>query len=135
MNHDYADIRNKIDESPRWFDERAVPRYVDFAPAHLANIYASECVLMEIRCQACHRSFEVAMSYAPSDDIREPPRGPLSLRVPFLHYGDPPNVGCCAMGLSMNSEPQRVLQFWRTENWEWRRVPELEISIEADWAH
>ena len=29
-----------------------------------------------------------------------------------LHYGDPPNDGCCDAGPTMNSVPHRVIEYW-----------------------
>jgi hypothetical protein len=54
-----------------------------------------------------------------------------------IKYGDPPNVGCCAVGASMSSIPVRVLEFWRRQDLlasAWERVPQLEIDVVPDWA-
>lgn len=52
-----------------------------------------------------------------------------------LHYGDPPNVGCCAAGATMNSIPLYVIQFWKRGDLKWERVHGFEtFSIEPDWA-
>lgn len=133
MNHHYDDIRSRIDEEPRWWDEYAVPRYCDPAPRRVANIYAREVAFVGIECQSCGERFTVAFSYSPW-----PHREPLSERIDTLHYGDPPNVGCCAAGATMNSVPIRVLQFWRrgkpkVSDWVWERVPELEVDLTAPW--
>ncbi len=45
-----------------------------------------------------------------------------------VEYGDPPNVGCCEMGLATTSVTKRVLQFWRRADGDWERVPELEAT-------
>lgn len=153
MNHDYADIRDRIGEPPIWFDENAVPRYCEFAPADCANIYACEAVLAEVACQGCGDMFQVAftrMQYA---------NGGKSLKAAIadrsLYYGDPPNVGCCGSGPTMNSVPRRVLQYWHRHHQEcvrgdgprviipsrmveymtWRREPSLEVNITPDWAN
>jgi DNA-directed RNA polymerase subunit N (RpoN/RPB10) len=60
MLSNYEDILSRIAEPPRWFDEQGVPRYCDFAPHHIANIYADECALLAIACQSCGRPFIVA---------------------------------------------------------------------------
>lgn len=148
MNHDYSDIRSRIAAEPSWFDENAVPRYESFAPGNVADIYADEAILVEITCQGCGRKFEVAFSKGMlnRDDW------PLSRRITEknVHYGDPPNIGCCASGPTMNSEPRRVLQYWSRHHpeavdqethvvrdvaayMEWRRNPALEIDITPDW--
>ena len=61
MLQHYEDILSRIAEPPRWFDEQGVPRYWDFAPLRVANIYARECALLAIECQNCGRPFIVAL--------------------------------------------------------------------------
>jgi len=108
MRHDYADIRSLTREPPRWFDEYGVPRYVDFGPGKLANIYAKEGVLAEIQCQSCERIFLVSFSAATyrGDALS------AAIVANTLDYGDPPNVGCCPAGPCMCSVARRVLQYW-----------------------
>jgi len=136
MNCTYDDILALFDGAPKWWDEYAVPRFCDFAPDKVANIYADEVALAEVTCQGCHRPFPVAFSrhigyggarFAEAIPARE------------MHYGDPPNVGCCGVGATMNSEPRRVLEYW-SRNFadprafmKWHRDPSLEISIVPDW--
>jgi hypothetical protein len=133
VNHHYNDIRSRIAEEPLWFDEHAVPRYNPFSPNETANIYGDESCLLLIECQACSHEFQVCLS-----------RGSFMSDVPSLaslvesqqiHYGDPPNGGCCAAGPTMNSVPRRVLEFWRKSDdyLDWIRVPELEITVHAAW--
>lgn len=107
FNH-YADLIALTSEPPRWFDEHAVPRFVDFEPIKAANIYAQEVALVEIGCQSCGCSFNVAFSSGSRG------RGLLSVAIVenTLHYGDPPNMNCCPAGPTMNSEPRRVLEYW-----------------------
>lgn len=139
MNHHYADIRDKLGE-PQWWDEYAVPRYCDFGPRESANIYADHAVLLLIECQDCGTEFKVCMSGRkgyPAGDGYEGRKGlDDAVREDEIHYGDPPNSGCCAAGPTMNSVPRRVLEFWqRAENgWDWERVPDLEREIACDWA-
>lgn len=65
---------------------------------------------------------------------------PIEERIASLHYGDPPNVGCCPSGPSMNSVPREVLEVWTLERpdgvWpEWKRHPDLEgRDLTPDWA-
>lgn len=127
MHRHYIDILSRITEPPTWFDELAVPRFGAFAPAALADIYADECALMEIRCQACGQSFQVAMSTGSHEYAFGKPR--LSADVSGLHYGDPPNMQCCAPGPTMSSEPIRVLEFWTRDAFDWIRQPLLEGPI------
>lgn len=166
MHTAYSDILERIADQPIWWDENAVPRFVPFEPHRMANIYAVEAALVRVRCQGCSREFDVAVSQ-PSQNYRLPGEvfeGPPVLirhqiRSRLLHYGDPPNVGCCAAGASMNSVPQRVLEYWvkpyalgdgissiehdngrvsRTiralDVREWRREEALEVNIEPPWA-
>jgi len=138
MNADYEDIRSLIAAEPKWFDEHAVPRYCDFHPQQAADIYAREVCLLLVVCQCCRREFHVAMSWSLSNRSRDEPR--LSEQIPkdHIHYGDPPNVSCCASGPTMNSIPREVLQFWSRQTApylppEWQRVPELERKIDCGW--
>lgn len=124
MHQGYEDIRSRISEEPSWFDEHGVPRYGEFSTKALANIYWREAVLAEIRCQACHEKFLVSMSFAPFLS-RQTSSLEQDVRSGSLHYGDPPS-GCCGAGASMNSEMVRVIQFWKRDVIEEKRVSELE---------
>lgn len=133
MNNDYDDIRSRISEPPDWFDENAVPRYGAFHPRALSNIYADEAALLEITCQGCGERFHVALSSwafstSPGMEIHN------LIKSGDIHYGDPPNVGCCAAGPTMNSEPRRVLEYWkRGDITRWERDASLEIKLDVDW--
>lgn len=132
MNHYYQDILERIPEPPKWWDEHAVPRYCDFAPDQVANIYAREAVLLEIACQNCGKFFDVAMSW---DEMQGHLRGEPSLRFCIegktFHYGDPPNARCCPAGPTMNCLDIRVKQYWLKESgsFNWQRVAALEIEL------
>jgi len=134
MHNSYLDIVSRIAESPKWWDENAVPRYDVFVPNGVANIYAKSVALVEIACQSCGTTFPVAFSDA----------GPLwsalaegycnlatQIEEQTLHYGDPPNA-CCQIGATMNCEDIRVLEFWEKDSqaFEWVRKPELEITFD-----
>ncbi|MFL4470856.1 hypothetical protein ACERZ8_13540 [Tateyamaria armeniaca] len=103
-----------------WFDEAAVPRFEPFSPQQTANIYAYEAVLVRIECQGCQHPFDVAFtSTAASKPLPKVERADRSypllrdyIRAGQLHYGDPPNIECCAAGASMNSVPRQVLEYW-----------------------
>jgi len=143
MNCDYADIRSRIPEPPKWFDEHGVPRYCDFAPGEQANIYADEVVLALVTCQGCGHEFSVCfshtMSFAVAEAIRDgnDPHGVKSLadliRLRELHYGDPPNIQCCPSGPTMNSELRRVIEYWQLGGDDKRRLTALEVDISPDW--
>lgn len=132
MHHDYADIRNLIPMVPLWYDEHAVPRYRIFHPTHLANIYANEAVLAEIECQACGQRFKVAFARSSMDDYLSNPQPTLTTLIceQALGYGDPPNIGCCAAGPTMNSDMRRVLEYWTRRDLDWERDPALEITFD-----
>ena len=129
MRHHYGDILERIDEPPAWFDEQGVPRYGAFAPYELGNVYAREAALAEISCQDCGRPFTVAM------DDRYGAKGHGlcdRIRLGRLHYGDPPNVGCCDAGATMNSVMHRVLEYWSFDTelgFEWKRDPAYEGPV------
>ena len=130
MKHHYNDIRELLG-TPPWWDEVGVPRYCKFGPDETNCIYANEVVLFAITCQNCGHSFVVALSWHPLHDCHS-----LKERIEqnTLHYGDPPNIGCCASGATMNSIPKHIIQFWHKPEWDWKRVPELERAIVCEWA-
>ncbi len=135
MNNDYEDIRSRIAESPAWWDESGAPRYGLFEPRKASNIYAHECVLMRIECQACQHEFDVCLTWDTMAMAMKRPSLAEQVRAGTIHYGDPPNVRCCPSGPTMNSVPRRVCEFWehKAPEYEWKRVPELEVCIKADW--
>lgn len=139
MHHHYSDILSRIPEPPHWWDEHAVPRWGPFAPDATANIYADEVALVEIACQNCGTRFRVAFTDSRGGRMtRQIQRGgqvpELTLadviRSGQLHYGDPPNAGCCPAGPTMNCDDLRVLEYWRRPNWDWERDPSLELALE-----
>jgi hypothetical protein len=68
MFHHYEDIISRIAEPPRWYDEQGVPRYCDFAPNVIGNIYANECVLLEIECSGCDQIIIAALDESRNQD-------------------------------------------------------------------
>lgn len=132
MNNHYYDILCRIDQKPLWFDENAVPRYCGFSPDELANIYADECCLALIQCQNCRAQFRVAFSISFSERLTE--KLDLEDKViqraiesRSLHYGDPPNIQCCAAGPSMNSDMLAILEYWSEEDYTWKRNGVFEV--------
>jgi hypothetical protein len=129
MHGHYKDILDRIDEPPAWFDDDGVPRFGDFSPRHLGNIYAAEAALAEVSCQGCGRMFKVALT----DSFTSKGLG-LSdeIRLGRVHYGDPPNVNCCGAGSSMNSVMHRILEYWSRDyevSMDWRRDPTFEGQV------
>lgn len=133
MRHNYDDIRSRIAAAPLWWDEHAVPRYAPFDPSLVANIYAVEAALVEIECQACRHPFLVAFSIDRMQ-IAMGDAAETGMDVRTLHYGDPPNIGCCPAGPTMNSIPRRVVQFWTRPHLDWIRRPSEEVPIVCEWA-
>lgn len=127
MNNEYKDIRDRIPEPPKWWDEFAVPRYCDFHPREAANIYADEAALLLIECQACEREFHVCMSGRGAGE---------AIKDGSIHYGDPPNVECCYSGPTMNVRDVRVLEYWKRDAFgdrQWVRDADLEIELPRRW--
>lgn len=141
MHPSYDDITGRIAERPSWWQTGGVPRYGEFSPDRRESIYADEIALVEIACQGCDARFHVAFDRGVIDRLNGPSLAD-EIRSCTLHYGDPPNTGCCPAGPTMNSEPIAVLQYWSrndarhvgaggvvtdVENYmEWRRDPLLE---------
>lgn len=128
MNQSFDDIYSRIKEDPTWWDENGVPRYDEFHPSYISNIYANEVMLILIHCQSCCHPFRVAVHKSAFDHVHSD----RSLRdsIPDVGYGDPPNMGCCAAGPSMQSESIRVLEYWESDsNIEWVRRPEFEVDL------
>lgn len=112
----YSDIIEKAGK-PLWFDENGVSRYVEFHPNRCVMAGTQEVVLAEVMCQGCGTSFLVALSWR--DGKREiygqasPPADRLTKTDGnSLHYGDPPNIGCCAFGPTMTSDFHRIVEAW-----------------------
>ena len=137
MNHNYNDIRSRIPEPPKWWDENAVPRYDTFSPGQVSNIYANEAVLYRIACQSCGEKFLVSAAQGTMEGVMAAHSGhPYysladRIRADTLHYGDPPNIGCCPAGPTMNCEDIRVVEYWYREGVSgWQRDASLEITLE-----
>ena len=136
MYTSYDDILALTAEPPKWWDECAVPRFCNFEPSKVANIYCDEVALVEITCQGCRRAFQVAFSRGRLDDGD---RFHIAIPLRQMHYGDPPNVGCCGSGPTMNSEPRRVVEYWARgfanpmDFINWKRDRSLEIDVTPEW--
>lgn len=124
----YADIIERIQEKPKWWDSRGVPRYCDFNPSVCPNLYADEIVLLRIACQNCKAQFDVQYEWDRlSTELSRPSEQPNTIA-----YGDPPHNRCCMLGPSMQSISLSTLQFWvRNKKMDWVRRPDLE-NIELD---
>jgi hypothetical protein len=151
MHASYEDIVSRISTPPIWYDEHAVPRYCTFEPHRSASIHIGEIALTEISCQQCKRRFLVAISAVNfnGQTIAE------AIQNKTLRYGDPPRHDFdraapypeCGGGDTMNSEPRRVLEYWRRHDrsyveggivtnmdyFRWVRDPVFEVDIQPDW--
>ncbi len=126
---DYKDIRKLIDKPPLWFDEHGVPRYCEFHPDNVSNIYAEEVALLLIECQGCSKKYRVAVSH---DRMQNIVRGTeyesyKEYQVDDFAYGDAPcfeTDSQCA-GSTMTSDTIAILEIWERNsetNLEWRKV-------------
>jgi hypothetical protein len=135
MFNDYSDITDRIAEPPTWFDEHGVPRYGDFEPHKVANIYAIEVAVVEVACQGCRQKFQVAFSFHVPRGLEEMVGNCISLaeaiRKGLLWYGDPPNYNHCRSGVADTCYELRVLQYWsRPAGFgKWVRDSQLEIDL------
>lgn len=154
MNNKFEDITSVMGK-PDWYDLAGYPRYGKFKPDNHSNIYADIVILFRIGCQACAKEFNVAeaftiyqlyenknfKAYMQLNKVGE--NEPLTKHlVPFIkslspedlmwliHYGDPPNHGC--VGDTMNCEDNQILEFWYRESSKWKRINELEITLEIN---
>lgn len=135
MRQPYWDLYEMAERKPPlWFDEEGVPRWVPFHPDLMNNIYADEAILFELECQSCGRWYCVALSYYRLEHIYtggpERPSFSEQLKDPewLPYWGDAPCFqGCdgemvqCA-GSTMTSETLRILEFWKHENGDWKKV-------------
>lgn len=140
----YQDIKSRIQENPKWYDTNGVPRYDTFKPELSPNIYAEEVVLLEISCQDCRSRFLVEMNWSIMEIVLNRHSESLSTImgqwlknenkkdcfVP-IHYGDPPGHGC--VGDTMNCYDLRIVEFWKKDNFTWKRIPEYEIELEKEY--
>lgn len=125
MLRSYAEITDKMGP-PLWWDGNGVPRYVPFAPRQ-CGVYDAAVALVTIACQDCGAKFNVAFEY---DRYEMHVDGMLTYKRPDaerLHWGDPPNHGC--VGDTMNCEDLRVLEWWEKPDFDWVRVPEMEVVL------
>ena len=135
MKNGYGDVVAAAGE-PAWYDENGVPRYQEFHPYGCVNKRALEAFLVEVRCQACGRAYPVAitwdgnpqylagMALGPGLPLSQGHSAPNS----SLHYGDPPNVGCCNSGHTMSSDFVRIIQAWTREKLRWQKLEDAVVA-------
>lgn len=121
MKPKYEDIRKKIKEYPKWFDEHGVPRYEKFNPELASNIYASQVALIKIKCQNCNEEFFVELNSESYDKFD------LKRQIDcygILSYGDPPIHDC--VGDTMGSISIKIIEFWEKRDFDFVRLKEFE---------
>jgi hypothetical protein len=132
MRENYNRILLLSGQPVNWYDEYGLPRFEDFSPYSCANIHLQEAVLAEISCQGCSQLFKVAISLGAIERFEgNKPLCELILSKQ-LHYGNPPNIGCCEVGPTINSKLRRVFEYWSFDkkDWEWCRNSFFEVDIE-----
>jgi hypothetical protein len=128
---EYLDILERITETPKWWDEWAVPRYCVFDPQRIVNLDAHEAALVEIRCSDCGQHSLAAFSWPELETYNEECSSLAEgIQKGVIAYGDPPNY-CCRAGPSMTCRNLRVHEYWTRMNAErvWRRDASLEIVL------
>jgi len=119
----YEDILTRIEEKPRWWDSKGVPRYCEFHPDVCPNLYADEIVLLRVACQNCKTEFDVQYEWDQFSTMLDRP----SESLVTIAYGNPPHNKCCMVGPSMQSISLFTIQFWkRNKRQAWVRQPDLE---------
>ncbi len=129
----YQDITTKLGE-PIWYDEYKVPRYCEFSPQQIAEIYANEVALVLTQCDHCHKQFKIAYS----SDLLESISAPFNYLKNHITKNDmqcglPPNDTCFEIafpnGLAM---PIKVLEYWckSPETKQWERDSTYEIPLQ-----
>jgi len=122
MKPPYNDITDKLG-APQWWDDNGTPRYCEPHPVHAPCIYAREVLFYVIKCQACQTAFTVCIT----GKIFQEKELLEYIKDHGIHYGDPPNFGCCAAGPTMSSDSIRVVSYWVKVNkdMEWKELEEF----------
>ena len=131
MKPAYEDIKSLIKKDPTWYDQHGVPRYSDFSPKYASNIYSDEVILILIQCQNCHQRFSVELNHNKNltklESLEYRTKNWNNYNLIPIHYGDPPIHDC--VGDTMNSEPIKIIEFWKQEKGIWVRKKELEVEF------
>jgi len=119
----YQDITSKLGE-PQWYDEYKVPRYSEFTPNQIAEIYADEAALVLAQCEHCHKQFKIAFS----SDLLESMSAPYNalknhILKNDMYCGSPPNDTCFdPAAFPYGLMPIKVPEYWcispQTKQWE-----------------
>jgi hypothetical protein len=126
MKEAYVDILSLTDRDPVWYDPNGTPRYCEYLPEVMPDVYARVIVFMRIACQCCGRQFNVGMSAGTFDWL-------TTVKPREWHYGDPPRHNCLGAGETMNCTDIAVLRAWhRTQAAEWVRCRDEEGLIDQE---
>jgi len=128
MNQYFEDIISVMGK-PKWFEDHGFPRYCEFSPSEVCNIYAKEVVYFLIACQSCGTLFKVAISSSGYDSKYNPHSFKEHILNKAIGYGDPPNMKCCGAGPTMSSDNVKVLEFWERPHFDWIRNSKYEIDL------
>ena len=140
----YKDIIDKLGQ-PKWWDEAGVPRYCDFSPNEVADIYADKAALIIVRCQGCGKHLPVAWSFRELSIICYVPGHPsgkdcfASFTPPTredsgsIGYSDAPshidNQGkYCHLGCVMTTDIRQIKEFWSRDKIDWKRHKDFEFT-------
>lgn len=131
MRRPYSEIIERLGW-PDWWDDKSVPRYLEFHPDECANQRATEAAILLIQCASCRMTTQRATSTDKFELMREW-RKSLRERIAgrTLDIGPPPNTGCCSNSDYQPAIVINVLQYWHRpgSHAEWIR----DESIEGDY--
>lgn len=120
MHCSYRDITAPLG-APRWWDENAVPRYCDFHPDYLANIYGEEAALVALKCASCGVLLPCALSKSRFHVLGDGSMFLASGGLRDAFYGDPPHHSCEGGGDSMTADIYHVIEKWTRREHDWRK--------------
>ena len=91
MLRNYDDIRSRIRDAIRRWDDNGVPRYCDFSP-EACGVYDVVAALVEVGCQACMERFRVVVTFDRESlrQVGERYALPAAGNIGTFRYGDPP---------------------------------------------
>ncbi len=133
MKTSFEDIKNLTNKEPVWYDKHGCPRFCEFSPKLVPNVYATCALLMKISCQRCGKIFKVSLNYGagatPFESLKRYKDKRSKGRLFPVQYCDPPNHDC-PTGNVMSSNSKEILEFWMKENGNWVRHSEVELIVE-----
>ena len=109
---------------PLWYTESGAPRFCDFHPLFCADSNADEAALIELKCDACERTINVALTWSSAAHAtrKRLTEGNLTTSHSYC-YGALPPTGCPAPLL-----PCGLTQIWVREQGVWLKLDEMLCS-------